>query len=245
MRAFCRSSFDVLRPLLIPAPSVQTAHLANHDAKATTAMRKWAALRWPAMELLDRAPSRSDPNGAALPGAPPARRRPSPQERLESSRVGRWLLSAFLVAALGAVVLWNLPESEIRNTAAPVVEPVVNATGLDQRWNLFAPDPPQRTFQVLARIEYADGSLALWQPPRNDRWRKWLGVLRGAGGRRLREPTAAWIAQHHDSGGRRAVRVELLLRQRDIPAPGRDPLPELPWREELFYTYDVPGAQAP
>lgn len=193
------------------------------------------------MDLLDRASSGPGPGDAPVPAARGGGSGPSPQERLESSRIGRWFLSACFVAIVGAVTLWNLPESEIRATALPAVEPFVNAAGLDQRWNLFAPDPPKRTFEVVARIEYADGSLVLWRSPRNDRWRKWMGVIRNEGSRRLWEPTAAWIAEHHDSGGRRTVRVELVVRAKSLPEPGSG-VSEMPWQEEVFYTYDVPGA---
>jgi hypothetical protein len=172
-----------------------------------------------------------------------ATRRPprSVQERFEASPRGRWILSAFLALTVGAIVVWNLPASEIRTLAAPVVEPFVNVSGLDQRWNLFAPDPPRRTYELVAVIEYADGSQVLWKSPRNDRWRKWLGVIRSERSRRLWEPTAAWIAGHHDDGGRRTVQVELISRQRDLPPPGSD-LPQQAWDEDVFYTYQVPGA---
>lgn len=191
------------------------------------------------MELLDRAPSRSATDGP-LPrrGSPADGQRPTRQERLESSRAGRRLLSVLLVATVSAVTLWNLPESEIQATTGPVLRPIVNATGLDQRWNLFAPNPPRRTFQTLARIEYADGAKALWQPPRNDRWRKWLGAIRSERSRRLWEPTAVWIAGHHDSGGRQVVRVELINRSRDLQPPA-DLVFELQWEEEVFYTLDL------
>ncbi len=151
-------------------------------------------------------------------------------------------MSVFLVALLAAVVLWNLPESPVRERSAPVVEPFVNAAGLDQRWNLFAPDPPRQTLQVVARIEYTDGSLALWHSPRNDRWRKWLGAIPSQRSRSLWEPTAAWIGAHHDGGGRQTRRVELILRRRDLPPPGSG-LPETPWQEDLFFTYDVPPSE--
>ncbi len=217
------------------------------DRKLMTGAGRWAALRWPVMELLDRTPSEPAPEGdGPLQGGPADRRGPgrwgsSPQERLESSRVGRWLLSALLVATLSAVMVWNLPESEIRETALPVVEPFVNIAGLDQQWNLFAPNPPRRTFEVVARIEYANGELVLWRSPRNDRWRKWLGVIRNERSRRLWEPTAAWIAGHHDDGGRQVERVELIVRAHDLPAPGSG-LPDPPWQEDIFFTYDVPGS---
>ncbi len=153
------------------------------------------------------------------------------------------MLSSFLVATLCAVVLWNLPKSELREVTAPLVEPVVNLTGLDQRWNLFAPNPPRMTYETVARIEYADGGLVLWQPPRNDRWRKWLGAIRSERSRRLWEPTAAWIAEHHDRGGRRPVRVELVLRSLELLPPGSGQ-PEPAWQEEIFYTHDVPRGGA-
>lgn len=163
---------------------------------------------------------------------------PSPQERFEASRYGRWLLSTFLALTVGTMVVWNLPESELRSLALPVAEPFVNASGLDQRWNLFAPNPPQRTYEIVARIEYVDGSQALWRSPRNDRWRKWLGVIRNEQSRRLWEPTAAWIAGHHDDGGRRTAQVELIVRGRDLPPPGSG-RPTPAWEQEVFFTYQV------
>lgn len=164
------------------------------------------------------------------------------QERLEASPLGRAALSVFLAVTVGAIVLWNLPTSELREVAVPVVQPYVNAAGLDQRWNLFAPNPPQRTYEVVARIQYRDGSQALWRSPRNDRWRKWLGVIRNDRSRRLWKPTAAWIASHHDDGGRRTEQVELILRYRDLPPPGRA-MPQMVWDEKVFLTYQVPEAQ--
>lgn len=164
----------------------------------------------------------------------------SRQQRLESSRAGRQLLSMFLVVTVCAIVVWNLPGSEVRQAALPVVEPYVNTVGLDQRWNLFAPNPPRRTFEVVARISYADGSMALWRPPRNDRWRKWLGWIRVKEHQSLWEPTASWIAGHHDGGGRQTVRVELVQRWRDLSPPG-DGLSDPPWQERSFFRYDLPG----
>lgn len=190
------------------------------------------------MELLERAP------------APPATDRATadsgdggeqltPQERIERSPAGRRVLGTLLAFVVAVVLAWNLPPSRLREALLPVVQPAVGVLGLEQRWNLFAPNPPQRTYQVVARITYVDGSLALWEPPANDRWRKWLGAVRVNQNRALLAPTASWIARHHDGAERGAVRVEMIRRWRDLPPPG-NPVVELPWQEEIFFTYVVP-----
>ena len=190
------------------------------------------------MELLDRAPT--PPSGGEAPSRrSPDDERPGLQQRLERSPAGRLVLSLLVALLVGGVLAWNLPPSHLRDAVMPVVQPVVAGVGLDQRWNLFAPNPPQRTYEVLARITYADGTLALWEPPANDRWRKWLGVVRTRQNRVLWAPTAAWIARHHDGAERGAVRVDLIRRSRDLPPPGNQAI-RFPWQEEVFFTYDVP-----
>lgn len=190
------------------------------------------------MELLERAPA-TPATDRATAGSPPGGEELTLQERIERSPTGRRVLGTLLAIVVAVVLAWNLPPSRLREALMPVVEPVVGALGLEQRWNLFAPDPPRRTYQVVARITYADGSLGLWEPPANDRWRKWLGAARVTQNRQLWEPTASWIARHHDGAERGTVRVEMIRRWRDLPPPG-NPVVELPWQEEIFFTYDVP-----
>jgi hypothetical protein len=193
-----------------------------------------------------RDPSETVNESGAAPtpaAAPPDQPAPSLQERLETSATGRWLLSVVLVLTLAAVAAWNLPPSALREVALPVVEPYVRTIGLDQRWNLFAPDPPRATFEVLARIDYADGSRGEWHPPRNDRWRKWLGAVRLDRNQRLWEPTAAWITGHHDHDGRRPVTVTLVRRGRVLPPPGSG-VAQPALQEVPFFTYQVPGRGA-
>ena len=190
------------------------------------------------MELLDRAPTPPS-SGEAPSGRSAHDEGPSLQQRFERSTAGRLALSLVVTFIVGVVLAWNLPPSHLRDAVMPVVQPVVAGVGLDQRWNLFAPNPPQRTYEVVARITYADGGLALWEAPANDRWRKWLGVVRTRQNRLLWEPTAAWIARHHDGAERGAVRVDLIRRFRDLPPPG-NPSIRFPWQEEIFFTYDVP-----
>ena len=80
------------------------------------------------------------------------------QKRLESSRAGRAAISVFIVVTVVSVVVWNLPPSEIKNEALAFTGPYVRATGLNQNWGVFAPDPRRHTLELYARVRYADGS---------------------------------------------------------------------------------------
>ncbi len=171
----------------------------------------------------------------------------SPQERLEASPAGRWVVRAFLAVTVTALVVFNFPGSGIRSLALPVVERYINATGLTQGWNVFAPDPPGFTSEVVARIEYLDGTSVRWQPPRGGdlvggyrtyHWAVGSGRLQGEGWRSLREPFARWLARIHSEGGRRPVRVELISRIRPNLPPGTD-ASSPPWEESTVFTLDL------
>ncbi len=153
----------------------------------------------------------------------------SVQERVEASPLGQWMLSALLVFTLFTVAVWNMPDSALKQDVIPVAQPYLNATGLSQSWAVFAPDPPRLTLGIFARIHYTDGSTAVWRPPRGDavvghyrtyRWWKWVESARLDSNRFLWEPTAAWVAETYDHGGRLPAQVDLVREWRDLLAPG-------------------------
>ena len=82
---------------------------------------------------------------------PSAPERPGLQQRLESGRAGRWLISAFLVVTVGGIVIANLPEGSIQQRLAKVTQPYMNATGLDQHWSMYAPYPRKEILYLEAR----------------------------------------------------------------------------------------------
>jgi len=172
-------------------------------------------------------------------------------ERLETTAVGRVLISAFLLVTLPAVTLANLPDSQVRRTLLVVGQPYLNATGLDQSWGVFAPDGRRFVVDLVARVRYEDGTTATWRPPQGGpflatywdyRWRKWaenLMTLGGVGGV-IRTPAAMWIAREMTRPPKSPRQVMLTTRFYDLYPPG-DPRGERgPWRETTAYEVEFP-----
>jgi hypothetical protein len=181
---------------------------------------------------------------------PSARAEPEPrglQDRIEEALLGRAMISAFVAITVVALVLWNLPDSDVRARALPVVEPYIWSTGLDQNWGVFAPDPRREVTNLVARATYADGRVEEFEFPRGDpllfaywdyRWRKWDEWAVGTEHQDLWQPTAAWFAREAADAGEAPLNVTLVKRSYALLPPG--PGPERgAWQENAYYTLTV------
>lgn len=172
------------------------------------------------------------------------------QRRLETSGTGRALISGFLMFTLGAMLISNLPTSELRRTGLKVFDPYLDVSGLHQNWNLFAPDPRRTTLQLEARITFDDGTTTLWHPPtgnpltgvyRTFRWRKWAGNVLASDNAELLEPAADWIALMHSKDGKVPIAVQLVKRSYVAPSIGSGKPSTQPWRETVLLTVEYEG----
>ncbi len=173
------------------------------------------------------------------------------QERLESTRVGQILISVFLIVTLAAIVMTNTHDSKLKSEFVRVGQPYLNALGLDQAWNVFAPDPRQEVIDFQARVRYADGSSDMWTYPRGDdvigvywdyRWRKWVEhAIADVRRDQLWKPTAAYVARQMSRPGRRPVEVKLVRRFYAMTPPG-ELRRTTQFNEYEYYTYRVPPA---
>jgi hypothetical protein len=165
-------------------------------------------------------------------------------ERIESSTLGRVVLTVLMAVLAVAVLVWNLPAGRARDAVRPAAAHVLYPIGLDQDWALFAPDPRTFSVGVYARITYADGHEKIKVPPhnghlvapyRNYRWQKYVERLRADDYSSLWAPTARWIARDNGPG---VTKVVLVRTFRDAVTPGDGG--KRPARGEYaFYTLDL------
>jgi hypothetical protein len=173
------------------------------------------------------------------------------QQRLESSVAGRIAISVFVAVTVLFLVLWNLPEgSALKQKTDRVVRPFMLASGLNQNWGVFAPDPRRVTLDFEARVTYADGITETYRVPEGGRlvgsywdyrWRKWYEWVRTDDHEELWQPAAAWFAGRAREEGKDPVRVTLVRLWYPTLPPGPGPS-HGSLEEHPFYTYDVPEA---
>jgi hypothetical protein len=173
------------------------------------------------------------------------------QEKLESRWFGRLLISAFVVVTVGAMVVWNLPGSKLRAEGMRLAAPYVRAVGLDQNWSVFAPNPYRETFELYARVSYADGTTRTWPVPEGSdaigtywdfRWGKWAEWVIAGSHPDLCRGTATYVANREADEGRDPVQIDLVRRRRANFRPGQEPSYGS-WEEADVCTSEVVEAQ--
>jgi hypothetical protein len=171
------------------------------------------------------------------------------QARLESSTAGRIAISVFVVVLLVGIVTANVPPSALQHRLLRLDHPLVYALGLDQNWNVFAPDPRRQVFDLQATVRYADGSLETWQPPSGGalvgaywdyRWRKWLENVTQDQNAVIWKPAALYVAWTRRE--QHPVSVTLVRSWYDLPPPGH--VRDAPnWKSYDFYIMPVYATQ--
>jgi hypothetical protein len=174
----------------------------------------------------------------------------SPQARFERTVLGRVLISIFLLVTLVTVLTANLPASRLQDDLLKADRLYLYGAGLDQSWEVFAPDPRRETIEVSARVDFADGSHATWRvPTRNPvigeytdyRWLKWAEYVISPVYPELEKPIALYVARRFDSPTRRPTRVTLSNRWYDLEPPDQiSPHPRI--QERTIYRTRITDA---
>jgi hypothetical protein len=172
-------------------------------------------------EIEGRGPLSTADSNAAVEGDPSG-------STFNGSQIAEGIVSGLfaLIVFIGAVS--NMPGGEIQRLLMPVVKPIAVATGLDQHWSMFAPNPPRRLDHLEVHVTLADGRHRVWTPPQSEgrvtgvasshRWRKLKETLVTEA--EVRPEFAHWAMGELTEPDERAVRIQIILRTEDLPPPG-------------------------
>jgi hypothetical protein len=150
-------------------------------------------------------------------------------ERFERSAAGEALISAVVAVVVLIGVVWNLPDSHVKRTITPTLRPIAAATGLQQTWSMYAPEPISGLEDLQVRVRMSDGSERTWSWQRGDRligpfaWYHWQKLKEQA----IRDPDsragiAHWVVRQLTTPAERPIRVLMLLRNELLPQPGKE-----------------------
>ena len=163
----------------------------------------------------------------------------------------RGAISVFILFHLIAITCEAIPAdfSPIKNVRQ-LIEPYMVWTGLFQRWDMFAPDPPTVNSYVKTVVISRDRHMQVWSFPRmeelgfgeryrKERYRKFLEVLPQQQNAPLWPDVARHLAMQFDSPTDPPDKVLLIEFQSDIhPGAEVSPAP----RPNIFYEdYLQPG----
>jgi hypothetical protein len=162
--------------------------------------------------------------------------------RIEQSAVGRLLIDVVLLVSLLAIVVVNLPASQLKQDLARLTAPYVRATGLDQNWAVFS-NPRTISAYVYGVVDFADGSSTtigipaasgFWAAFVDYRWQKYEEIIRPDDGAAYWPDYARYLAAQVRDGDHEPVRVSLVRRwsESNPPGPGPD---RAAWQEATFY----------
>jgi hypothetical protein len=150
-------------------------------------------------------------------------------QRFERSFVGEAVISALVTVVVLIGVVWNLPDSQVKRTVTPTLRPIAAASGLQQTWQMYAPDPISALEGMDVHVTMADDSERVWSWHRGDRvigpfaWYRWQKMKEQA----IREPQgragiAHWVVRELTTPAERPVRVQIRFRNELLPPPGAD-----------------------
>src|SRR4051794_19155795 len=150
--------------------------------------------------------------------------------RIRWSAVRQAATRCLLVVVVLIGVFWSLPDSALKQAVTPSLAPIAWATGLDQNWRMFAPNPPRVFSDVAVVVEMRDGTKRVWRFNADQsnynlfnwdssRKRKMKEAVISQKG--TRAGFAAWVVRQVTKPNEQPVRVTIVLETQPVAPPGK------------------------
>jgi len=162
-----------------------------------------------------------------------------------NSNAGHVLVAVIIFVGSIWIIGPNLPSGPARDLVYVVWSPATNA-GMEQSWDVFSPNPRAQSLEVIAVLEYADGTVAEWTVPdfdlvfgsfRSYRWRKWQERVRLDSNQQYWDSSAAWIAEHNKLDGQAPNTVRLVRQWTDLAPLTADGIAVTSENQYEFYVW--------
>ncbi len=163
----------------------------------------------------------------------------------------RIVISAYIVFHLVGIVVWNVPDSPLKQTLFPAFKQYMLRLGLWQAWWMFAPDPMGETAVLESEVIDAQGMAHLYAFPKVAELPWWRKLPRFRHPKLtcnllleeyapLREFTARYaVRQLNLTPDQFPVHVGLYCKLKEPPPPGRPYVdPFQPARKNTLGVYD-------
>lgn len=142
------------------------------------------------------------------------------------ARLSEWAISVLVIAVVLVGVIGSMPKSTIKSTVAPVVAPIARASGLDQSWGVFSPNPPRIITEIEVHVVMSNGDDRVWRLDADRslpeyRWRKLKeAVIKH---KALRPGFAQWVVGQVTDGTEtlRPAHVLIIMQTETLPLPGK------------------------
>lgn len=148
------------------------------------------------------------------------------QQRFEESHAGKVVIGVFVTVFVLVGVVWNIPDSPIRRSLMPAVEPVAAPVGLDQFWGMYG-NPSKRAETVEVQVKMADSQVRVWTMQAGERgigwWDRWIMLRRAVmTDANVRPQVAHWAVRQVTGPNDHPVAVAIVLKTQNLTAPGEE-----------------------
>lgn len=167
-----------------------------------------------------------------------------------ASTLRRLAISAFLIAHLAAVAIWNMPDCAIRSRCLYVCGYYLLPLGLWQSWGMFAPEPARDTAALEAVVVDARGLMHSYAFPTTADLSPWRAALKYRDAKFAANMAPEELRANREMAARHVVRslglgapvfpvvLQLQYQVRAAPAPGgRADEPPAPPTPSIIETY--------
>lgn len=168
------------------------------------------------------------------------------QQRFEQTQLGEAVISALIAVIVLIAVVWSSPDSALKRAAVPPLEPIALASGLDQAWYMFAPDPFRQLETVEVHVTTSSGDERVWTFPHGNvfdqfSWYHWHKLKEeSVKVEDIRAGVTRWAAGQVVDISEYPARAEMILRTETFPAPGVVS-PRSSTGSEILYTETLTG----